>query len=115
MKNINSNTENNIQKLISSSLNEEGRLEPRYKELVLEMLIKKLDQQKRESQPAPISLIGLSMLWIVSVVWLFSGFADSVYILDLVKVALGLSLLSIPASGIVLIVLKLQSNEKRMV
>lgn len=108
-------TEKNIQKLISSSLKDENRLDGQQKKVVLDLLLQKIPQQRKKVQPKSVSVIGLSIMWIFTTIMIFTGFADSIQILDLIKVALGLSILLIPVSSIVLIILKLRSNEKTMV
>lgn len=108
-------TEKNIHKLISSSLNDENRLDIQQKEVVLNLLLQKIPQQRKKVQPKPVSVIGLSILWVITAIMIFTGFADSMQILDLIKTALGLSMLLIPVSSIVLIILKLRSNEKTKV
>jgi len=108
-------TEKNIQKLIGSSLKDKNRLDTHYKEVVLDMLLQKIAQPKKEFQPRPVSVIGLCVMWIITTILVFTEFKDSIYILDVIKAALGLSMLLIPVSSIILIILKLRSHEKRMV
>lgn len=115
MSNKNTYTEKNIQKLIGSGLKDENRLDAHHKEVVLDMLLQKVAQPKKKFQPAPVSVIGLSVMWIVATLLVFTELKDSIYMLDLIKAALGLSMLLIPVSSIVLIILKLRSHEKRMV
>lgn len=115
MSNRNTYTEKNVQKLIGSSLKDENKPDTQYKDVVLNMLLQKIAQQKRELQPKPINVIGLSVMWIIIPVLLFAAFTDSIYILDFIKIALGLSLFFIPVSSIILIILKLRSHEKKMV
>jgi hypothetical protein len=108
-------TEKNIQKLISSSLKNEDRLDTPHKEVVLDMLLQKLAPQRKTSQTRPVIVIALFMLWVVITVLAFTGLAIPVSILDLIKAALGLSMLLIPVSSIVLIISKLKSHEKSIV
>lgn len=108
-------TEKNIQKLISSALNDENRLDKHHKEVVLDLLLEKMDRQTKRVEPKPASIIALSTLWIAISILVFAGFTDSMNISDLLKAALGLSMLFIPVSSIVLIISKLRSNEKTMV
>lgn len=115
MSNKKTYTEKNIQKLISSSLKDENQLNAQHKDVVLNMLLQKMVQQKKEFQPKPINVIGLSVMWIVIPVLLFTEFKDSIYMLDFIKAALCLSLFLIPVSSIVLIILKLRLYEKKMV
>jgi len=108
-------TEKNIQKLIGNSLKDENRLDANHKEVVLDMLLQKMAQPKKEFQPSIVSVIGLSIMWIVATILVFTEFKDSIYMLNVIKAALGLSMLLIPVSSIILIILKLRSHEKRMV
>lgn len=115
MSNKESYTEKNIQKLISSSLNDENRLDMHHKEVVLDLLLQRMALKTMKVQPSPVSVIGLSVLWIVIAILALAGFADSMYILDIIKGALGLSILLVPVSSIILIILKFRTHEKRMV
>ena len=108
-------TEKNIQKLIRSSLKEDNQLDTQQKEVVLNLLLQKMEQQKKEIHPKTVSVIGLFIMWIVAVILSFTEFKDSIIILYLIKTALKMSLFLIPVSSIVLIILKLRTNEKRMV
>lgn len=114
MSNKKVHIEKKIEKLIRYSLKEENRMNTQHKEVVLDLLIQKLPQQEKENQPEILSVIGLSVLWIVVVILVFSKIENSSYILDLIKVALSISLILIPVSSIVLIILKLRTHEKRM-
>lgn len=115
MTNKKIHTEKNIEKLIRSSLKEENRLEVQQKEVVLDILLQKMEQQKKETHPMIAGVIGLTMIWIAAIILLFTEFKDSIIILNLIKTALGLSLFLIPVSSVVLIILKLKTYEKRMV
>jgi len=107
-------TEINIQKLVSSGLKDENRLSTQHKEVVLNMLLQKIPQPQKKFQPGPVNVIGLSIIWIIIPVLLLGEFHDSIYMLDIIKAALGISLFSIPVSSIILIIIKLKSHEKRM-
>ena len=115
MSNNKIHTEKNIKKLIRTSLKEENRLDTKHKEVVLDFLLQKMEQQKKEIYPKAVSVIGLSMMWIVAVILSFTEFKDSIFILSLIQTALKMSLLLIPVSSIVLIILKLRTHEKRVV
>ena len=115
MTNKKINTEKNIEKLIRSSLKDENRLEVQQKEVVLDILLQKMKQQKKETHPMIAGVIGLTMIWIAAIILLFTEFKDSIIILNLIKTALGLSLFLMPVSSVVLIILKLKTYEKRMV
>ena len=115
MSNNKIHTEKNIKKLIRTSLKEENRLDTKHKEVVLDFLLQKMEQQKKEIHPKTVSVIGLSMMWIAAVILSFTEFKDSISILSLIQTAIKMSLLLIPVSSIVLIILKLRTHEKRMV
>ena len=115
MNNKKADTEKNIEKLIRSSLKEENRLETRHKEVVLDFLLQKMEQQKKEITSKTVSVIGLSMMWIVAVVLSFTEFKNSIIIMNLIQTALKMSVILIPVSSIVLIILKLRTHEKRVV
>jgi hypothetical protein len=108
-------TERNIEKLIVSSLKKENQLNEQLKKDVLNLLLPKLAQQKKELQHKPRIVIGLSVIWIVIPLLVFSEFKNSTYILDFIKAALSLSLFLIPFSSIILIIIKMRSHEKKMV
>lgn len=107
-------TEKNIQKLIDSSLKTEYRLDIQHKETVLDLLLQKMEQQKKETLPMSASVIGLSIMWIVAVILVFTELKDSLFMLDLIKVALSFSLFLIPVSSIVIVILKLKTHEPPM-
>ena len=115
MSNKKAYTEKNIQKLISSSLKDKDQLNAQHKKVVLDMLLQKMAQQKKEFQPRPVNVIGLSVMWIVITVLLFTELKDSIYMMDIIKAALGLSMFLIPVSSIILIIIKLRSHKKKMV
>lgn len=115
MNNKKVHTEKNIEKLIRSGLKEDNRLDSRHKEVVLDFLLQKMEQKKKETYPKIASVIGLSLMWIAAVILSYTEFKDSIIILHLIKTALKMSLFLIPVSSIVLIILKLKTHEKRMV
>jgi len=115
MRNKKAYTDKEIQKLIKAGLRADDRLDVHQKEAVLELLLKKTTQPGKEYQPTPVSVIALSALWIGVAVMVLAGIPDSIYVIDLIKEALGLSMLLIPVSGIVLIILKMKSHEKSIV
>jgi hypothetical protein len=108
-------TERNIEKLIVSSLKKENQLNEQIKNDVLNLLLPKVAQQKKESQHKTLIHIGLSVTWIVIPLLVFSEFKNSTYMLDFIKAALSLSLFLIPFSSIILIIIKMRSHEKKMV
>ena len=108
-------TEKNIEKLINSSFNKKYQLDNQLKDDTLQFLEQKLAQNFKESQPEYKIVVGLSIIWIAFAFLIFSGFRTSIYMLDLIKSAIGLSVVLIPVSSIILIILKWRGYEKRMV
>jgi len=108
-------TEINIEKLIVSSFKKENQLNEQLKNDVLNLLLPKVAQQKKESQHKTLISIGLSVTWIVILLLLFSEFKNSTYMLNFIKAALSLSLFLTPVSSLILIIIKLRSHEKKMV
>ncbi len=114
MSNNELNTEKNIQKLIGSGLNADNKLDEQQKEMFLDLLLHKMEQQKEKKPTVNVSIIGLSVLWIVAVVLVFTKIPNSLHIVELIKFALSLSLFVIPVSSFV-IIFKSRTNEKSMV
>lgn len=108
-------TEKNIEKLLNSSFDKKYRLDKQLKDDTLQLLEQKVAQNSKESQPENKIVVGLSVLWITFAFLIFSELKISIYMLDLMKSALGLSLVFIPVSSIVLIILKWRVYEKKMV
>jgi hypothetical protein len=108
-------TERNIGKLINSSFKKENQLNEQFKDDIMNLLLPKVAQQKKELQPKTLIVIGLSVIWIVISLLLFSEFKISIYMLDFIKAALSLSLFLIPVSSIISIIIKLRTHEKKMV
>jgi len=108
-------SEKNIQKLLNSGLYEEYQLNEQLKKETLELLLQKVAQRKKIAQPENKILVGLSVIWIVFSILIFSELRTSIYMLDLIKSALGLSLVLIPVSSIILIILKKRTHEKKLV
>jgi hypothetical protein len=108
-------TEKNIEKLLNSSFDKKYRLDKQLKDDTLQLLEQKVAQNSKESQPENKIVVGLSVLWITFAFLIFSELRISIYMLDLMKSALGLSLVFIPVSSIVLIILKWRVYEKKMV
>jgi len=99
-------TEKNIGKLLNSSFNQNHQPDPQLKEDTLHLLEQKVAQYSKKSQPENKIVVGLSVIWIVLSVLIFSELRISIYMLDLIKSALGLSLILIPVSSIIIIILK---------
>lgn len=108
-------TDQNIEKLLNSSVNKKYQPDKQLKDDTLQLLEQKIVQNSRAPQFENIIVIGLSFVWIAFSVLIFSGLRSSLYTLDLIKSALGLSLVLIPVSSIILIILKWRSYEKTMV
>lgn len=108
-------TEKNIEKLLNSSFDKKYRLDKQLKDDTLQLLEQKVAQNSKESQPENKIVVGLSVLWITFAFLIFSELRISIYMLDLMKSALGLNLVFIPVSSIVLIILKWRVYEKKMV
>ena len=108
-------TEKNIEKLLNSSFNKKHQLGKQLKDDTLQLLEQKIAQNSRESPPENKIVVGLTVIWIVFSFLIFIELRISIYMLDLIKSALGLSLVLIPVSCIVLIILKWRVYEKTMV
>ena len=108
-------TEKNIEKLLNSSFDKKYQLDEQLKDDTLQLLEQKVAQNSKESQPENKIVIGLSVIWIVFAFLIFSELRISIYMLDLIKSAVGLSLVLIPVSSIILIILKWRVYEKNMV
>jgi hypothetical protein len=108
-------SEKNIQKLLNTSLNKEYKLDEQIKKETLELLLQNVAQRKKVTQPESKILVGLFVIWIAFSILIFSESRTSIYMLDLIKSALGLSLVFIPVSSIILIILKKRIHEKKLV
>ena len=108
-------TEKNIEKLLNSSFNKKYQPDKQLKEDTLQLLEQKVVQNSKETQPENKIVVGLSVIWIALSFLIFSGLRISIYMLDLIKSVLGLSLVLIPVSSIILIILKWRVHEKNMV
>ena len=106
MQNKKSYTEKNIKTLLDASFNKKYRPDNQLNCDTFKLLEQKVVQNSKESQPENKIIIGLSVIWIALSVLIFSELRISIYMLDLIKSALGLSLILIPVSSIILIVLK---------
>jgi len=108
-------SERNIQKLLNAGFNKEYQLDEQLKKETLELLLQKVAQRKEAVQPENKILVGLSVIWIAFSILILSGSSTSIYMFDLIKSALGLSLIFIPVSSIILIILKKRTHEKKLV
>ena len=107
--------EKNIEKLLNSSFNKKYQLDKQLKDDTLQLLEQKVAQNSKETQPENKIAVGLSVLWIALLVLIYSELRISIYMLDLIKSALVLSLVLIPVSSIILIILKWRVYEKTVV
>jgi hypothetical protein len=108
-------TEKNIEKLLNSSFNKKHQLDKQLKDDTLQLLEQKVAQNSKESPPENKIVVGLTVIWIAFSFLILIELRISIYMLDLIKSALGLSLVLIPVSSIVLIILKWRVYEKKMV
>lgn len=115
MQNKEQFSEKNIQKLLNAGFNKEYPLDEQLKKETLEFLLLKVAQRKKAEQPENKIFVGLSVIWIAFSIFIFAGSSTSIYMLDLIKSALGLSLVFIPVSSIILIILKKRTHEKKLV
>ena len=108
-------SEKEIQELLKAGFNKEYQLDEQLKKETLELLLQKVAQRKKAVQPENRIYVGLSLIWIAFSIFILSGSGTSIYMLDLIKSALGLSLIFIPVSSIILIILKKRTHEKKLV
>jgi hypothetical protein len=99
-------TERNIEKLLNSSFNKKDHLDKQFIDDTLQLLEQKVAQNLKESQPENKIAVGLSVIWMAFLFLIFFELRISVDMLDLIKSAVGLSLVLIPVSSIILIILK---------
>jgi hypothetical protein len=115
MQNKRTFTEENIEKLLKASYDKKYQLDHKYKNDILEILEQKVAQNSKNSKPKYNITIWLSIVWFAFIITIFSELKISSYMLDLLRPALGLSMVFIPVSCIVLIILKKSLYEKNMV
>jgi hypothetical protein len=108
-------SEKNIGKLLNAGINNQYQLEEQLKRETLELLLQSVSKREKAFIPDNRILIGLSLIWIAIPVLVFSELRSSIYMLDLIKSALGLSLIFIPVSCIILIILKKRTHEEKLV
>ena len=107
-------TEKNIEKLIDSSFNQKYHLDKQLKEETLLLLECKVAQNKKEQMPDNMIVVGLSLVWMIFAFLIFYELRTSNYMFEYIKSAVGLSLVLIPVSSILLIILKLRGYVKSM-
>jgi len=108
-------SEKNIKKLLNTGFNKEYQLDGQLKKETLELLLQKVAQNKKIAHPENKMIVGLFVIWVAILVLIFSELQTSLYMLDLIKSTLGLSLVFIPVSSIILIIIKKRTNEKKLV
>jgi hypothetical protein len=105
----------NIESLIVSGFNGEYRLNQKIKDETLQMLLQKVEQRKKVNQPETKLIVALSAnCLVISLLLFFSELRISIYLSDLIKSVLGLSLVLIPFSSLVLIILNRRIYAKKM-
>lgn len=115
MQNKTKYTERNIQKLLNSSFNKEYQLNEQLKEDIMELLLQEVAQRKKKAQPETTLAVAFSVIWITIIALFIREIRISIYLTYLIKLALGLSLVFIPVSSIILIILKKRTHEKKLV
>ena len=108
-------TEKNIEKLLNSTISKMQQPDRQLKDDTLQLLEQKVAQNSVESQPENSIIIGLTVVWIAFIFSIFTGLKISTYMSDFLKSAAGLSLVLIPVSSIILIILKWSVYEKKLV
>jgi len=99
-------TEKNIEKLLNSSFNKKYQPDKQLKDNALQLLEQKVAQRSKEPQPENKIIVGLSIIWLAFLFLIFSDLRISIHMLDFIKSTVGFSLVLIPVSSIVLIILK---------
>lgn len=115
MQNKTTYSEKNIEKLLNLSFNKEYQLDKQLKDDTLQLLEQKVALNSKESNPENKIVVALTAVWITFALLIFSDLRTSIYMLDLIKSAIGLSLILIPVSSVILIILRLKLYEKKMV
>jgi len=70
-------SEKNIQKLLNVGFRREYHPDEQLKKETLELLLQKVTQRKKISQPENKILVGLSVIWIAFSILIFSGITTS--------------------------------------
>jgi hypothetical protein len=108
-------SEKNIKKLLTAGFSEEYHLDEHLKRETLDLLLQNVDKRKKTARSECKILVGLFATWIAFAILIFSGSGTSFYMLDLIKPVFVLSLVFIPFSSIILIILKKRTHEKKLV
>jgi hypothetical protein len=108
-------TEGNIEKLLESSFDKRYRLDKQLKNNTLLSLERQVTQKSKEPQPENKLVIGLSIVWIALSIFIFFEMDFSISVLDLIKSALGLSMILIPFSSVILIIINIKVYARKMV
>lgn len=115
MQNKMIHTEKNIEKLLNSSFNQTYRLDNQLKEDTLLLLEQKVAKNSKVPVPDNKIIAGLSIIWVIFAFLILAELRTSNYMLDMIKSAVGLSLVLIPVSSILLIILKFWGYEKNRI
>ena len=115
MQNKMIHTEKNIEKLLNSSFNQNYRLDNHLKEDSLQLLEQKVAKNSKVPLPDNKVVAGLSIIWVIFAFMILVELRTSNYMLDMIKSAVGLSLVLIPVSSILLIILKFKGYENNRV
>jgi len=115
MQNKRTDTEKNIEMLLNTSFDKKHQLDRQLKNDMLHILEQKVAQNSKEPQPKVKIAIGLSAVWMALLFIFFLEGKISIYMFDLLKPVLGLSMVFVPISSIILIILKFWTHEKRIV
>ena len=116
MQNKNTIAERNIEKLLNLGFNTKYQPDTQLREDTLKLLEQRVvTHNSKAPQPGNTIVAGLTVVWIAFACLIFFGLKTSIYLLDIIKSAVGLSLVLIPVSSIVLIILKWKVYEKNRV
>ena len=107
--------EKNIEKLLNSSFSKKYQPDAQLREDTLKLLEQRVVLSSKVPQPGNRMVVGLTVVWMAFACLIFFGLRPSIYMLDLIRSAVGLSLVLIPVSSIVLIILKWGGYEKNRV
>jgi|GEM_PF-2952336 len=105
-------SEQNIQKLLNAGFSEAYRADKQLKDDTLKLLSRKVIERKKAVEPETQITIAFAVIWIAIIALFSFELRISFYLTDLVKIASGLSVITIPVLSFVLIILKKRTHEK---
>jgi len=108
-------TEKNIELLLRSGLGKEYQLDEKLKEDSLELLLQKVASHKKTAQPKTTLVVAFSVIWVAFTTLFLSEIHLPDYLIHLIRTALVVSLVFIPGSSFILIILKTRKNEEKLV